>query len=568
MSFVRTLSPHRRPRYADALSAALAMGLAGVAVVEGQAPPADAAPEIVLPAMVLEIRPPGPEDLEARLPPSEELSPPEGSVSLPTLGELEVPLLSPRFADGTAVPLPGAAGLPADTGVQPVQVSATLGAGTLSQLDASVDVLLAGSLSDYRLHFSHDAADGVRGVLPVGSGAQRGSDRLSGQLRTVLGPLNVLVDASAATSAQGLQGQTAAGPAAFTEISTNIAHGALHVDTAQLWGVSVDASFSASRVSATLQGSLPASLNDVELVPRVGLRWATNQLRLGLGARYALRIGTGSGGLGPATTQTDHMVVVTAEGVLQQPAFSVASEVAWWWGTIGHRVPFHVALDASPLPGLTLSLSGGHRVAEHRLARALVLPYSRPVLLADSSQWYVDLAARVGLVGPLSLLAGTRLLVDDGEPIITEEITTGTFVGLFDIDQRQQLHIAPTLGVSYVGSQLRAELSVAVELWDVAPYQPLATIVGDLAYRNAAGTVGAELLAQWSSVPLLAQAAGAALPLLSLQGFWHVAPSTRAILGAADLLEPFAGERIALPTAAGGYREAGLRVFLQLEVSL
>ncbi len=552
---------------ASALAIAMAW-MGATALMAQEAATDDAAPEIVLPPMVLDLRPPGPEEVEAGLPPAEELLPPDGSGPLPTLGELAVPLPAPQLSDGTPSPLPGAVATPAAGGAQPVQVSATLGAGSLSQLSASVDVLSWGVLPAYRLHFSHDAADGVRGVLPVGGGGQRGADRLSGELRTVLGPLDVVVDASAEATARGLQGQTAAGPDAFTELGTNTAHGGVHFDTAELWPVVFEASLAASSVGATLQGSSPASLNDVELAPRVGLQWATDQLRLGLEARYGLRVGTGTGQLEPATQQTDHGVAVAAEAVLHQPTYSLAAEVAWRWGTVGHRVPFHLAFDATPAPGLALSVSGGHRVGEHRLAAALALPYSRPLLLADSSQWYAEVAARIGLGGPLSLLAGTTLLVDDGEPINAGEITTGTFVGLFDIVQQQQLHITPSLAVSYVGSQFRAELSAAFELWDVAPYRPLATIAGDVTYRNAAGTIGAELSAEWSSVPSLAKVTSAALPLLSLEAFWQLAPSTRAIVGATDLLEPFVGERIALPTALSGYRDPGLRLFLQIQVSL
>ena len=521
-------------------------------------------PEIVLPPIILELAAPDPAEVQAGLPPVEQLLLPDSAIPLPTIGEIDVALPVPRigaggFLDETFDPTEAA-----DPPVRDLYASASLSVGTLWELACEVEVVSAGGEPGFQLQFAHIGQDGVRGVLLVGRGGHYTRDQLSGKLRTSLGAMQLGATGEAEVVQTGLQGQAASGIASFTELASNSADIEVSLDSRQIWPIAVTAALAASTTDATLRGGTPETVSEFQIRPGLIATWQTDTLRLGLDAAYALRSRSGSA----IASATNHATRLGASASLQLPQLGIETSVAWRWGAIGHRVPFRLAVEATPSPRVALSVDGGYQVREHGLRATLELPYVRPAVARDGAGWFGGAHLRLGL-DSLSVLIGATVLDDDAAPASTPAvIATSGGAELYHLDQSPLFHVAPDLRVSFTTDTIHVGVASAVELWHLAAFEPLAIVEAEFGLRNPSRTLGVDLTARYSLIPDLEAVAPGQLPVVTLDGFWQWAPAARVALRATDLLEPILGRRLLRPAPLGGYLAPGLQVAVSLQLSL
>jgi hypothetical protein len=537
--------------------------------LQAQAPTSKATsarPEIVLPPVVLELAAPAAEEVQAGLPAVEQLLPPESSIPLPGIGELDVALPPPQLGElGLSLQLdPAATNQPA----RDLFASAFLSVGTLAELESTVAVVSGGGAPGFQLQFMHVGRDGVRGVLPVGGGGNYTLDQLTGSVRTGVGAMELSASGTVAVAQTGLQGQAGAGsdPAVdpFTDLASNAAELEVSLASGNLWPVAVTATLAAHSAAATLRGGTPLTLSEFHVRPELDATWQTDLLRLGLQASYALRSKNGSVG----DESFNHVTHLGASASWQLQQIGIETQVAWRWGSIGHRVPFRLAVQATPTPGIAFSMEGGYRVQEHGLQAALDLPYVQPAVATDGSGWFAGAHVRLGLGNSLSLLFGASLLGDDAAPAPTiAPVTPAGGVPLYQLDQGSLVRITPDFRLTFTTNALQFGLTSQFELWEVATYQPQVTIEAQFGMRNPSRSLGMDLTAGYAWNPDLEAAAPGQVPVLSLDAFWQVVPSARVSIRTVDLLEPIAGQRLLRPAPSGGYLAPGLRGAVSLRLA-
>jgi hypothetical protein len=137
-------------------------------------------PEILLPKTVLEIEDLSVEKVEAKLPPEEELLPPERKLPVLSVGEMVIGEPAMPLAPGV---LTEAAQAPRD---RFLSTEILLGAGMQNRILGTISLKTMGGDPRFSILFNHETVDGFSGHDP-GQAFNLRDDTLSGTLKVRLG---------------------------------------------------------------------------------------------------------------------------------------------------------------------------------------------------------------------------------------------------------------------------------------------------------------------------------------------------------------------------------------------
>jgi hypothetical protein len=517
-----------------------------LAVLAARAAGAQSLPEptgpgdLVLPPIVLEVEDLSEVHIEARLPPEEDLLPPDRRFPLPQPGALAIvePSLPPTAGSGQGAGLTGS----------PLATRAALGVGTLRGMSAGVQLTAAGT-PGLDVSFTHESLDGFAGK-PPGSGFDLREDRLSAAVALVPWGADLDIEGIWHDRARGLQGL--GGTGSYTAATARTIGGSVSLSGRPVGWLTLGGGLEVTNDELVLAGPSPRDVTELGVSPSLSGTAAFGRWSLGLTARYEFHTGTL---IADPFVNGHRFRTDLAAGVELAPGWLLEAGVGWHWTGEGMSTfPFHAALSGTPLEFLTFSLRGGYRAAAVDLADVLA---AHPLLLPDpadpledSRGWFGALDLTLGIGGALSATAG--LSYASGSGMLDADDTPDTETGLYPVLQRDIDRLALTAGLRWsIAAWLTLNASLAVNLPDRPWYEPLGTLNVELTALEAAGRMGATL-----SAASEAGSAGIPLPRLDLGGFLRVSPAVRLRLDAGDLLGPLAGPRIEL----GAFERPGLRV--------
>jgi hypothetical protein len=498
--------------------------------------------DLVLPPIVLEVEDLAAVRVEARLPPEEELVPPDRRFPLPEPGSLPIgePSLPSASVTGAAASGPAPA----------IATRAEIGAGVLRDVTAAVSLSSKGD-PGLEVSFRHDSLDGFGGHLP-GSGFDLRDDQLSAAVTLAPWGTDLAIEGTWREQSRGLQG-LAGSYEAFTVRS--VAAGVSIGGDLLPW-LALAGSLDVATDELVLAGPLPSRISETGVAPSVSATASLGAWTLGLAARYAFHAGTliADPFEDGHRFRTDLSVAVEAA-----PGWLLDAAVGWHWTGEGMSVvPFHIGLTGTPLPFLTFALRGGYRAVEIDLgdvlaANALLLPAAT----VDSAGWFGSLDLTLGTGGAVSATASLSYAQESAMLDAIGTADPGT--GLYPVVQRATDGLTLTAGLRWsIAPWLTLNASLAANLPDRPWYEPAGALDVALTALESSGRMGATLSAAGE-----AGSAGVPLPRVDLGGFLRVSPAVRLRLDASDLFAPLAGPRIEL----GAFERPGLRVVgtVQLE---
>jgi hypothetical protein len=498
--------------------------------------------DLVLPTIVLEVEDLSQVRIEARLPPEEELVPPERRFPLPEPGALAIGEPSLPSA------VPGASGQAAAGAGGPLATQASLGVGTLRGMSAGVRLTSTGA-PGIDVSFTHESLDGFGGN-PPGAGFDLRDDLLSAAITLTPWGADLAVEGTWHDGAEGLQGHGGAG--SYTSLTTRSIGGSVSLAGKPVPWLSLSGGLEAANDELVLAGAAPESIWELGVAPSLSATAVFGRWTIGLTARYEFHEGS---------LITDPFVnghrfrTELAAGVALAPGWQLGAGVGWHGTGEGmSAVPFFIELSGTPLDFMTFTLRGGYQAVSVDLAEVLAAhPFLLPAATVDSEGWFGTLDLTLGVGGAISATAGlsyasmSAMLDADG----TIDVDTAP-EPLYPVHQRAADGLTLTGGLRWsIAAWLTLNASLAVNLPDHPWYEPLGTLNVELTALEASGRMGATL-----SAASEAGSSGMLLPRLDLGGFLRVSPAVRFRLDASDLLGPLVGPRYEL----GVYERPGLRV--------
>ena len=375
-------------------------------------------PEIVLPQIIMDVQDISVENVEAKLPPEEELLPPQRP--LPELPEADIPVAEPQISVAPG----GEAAAPAP--VQSLSVEAILGAGMENTIEGSLGVKTLGLDPRISLLFSHQTADGLSGREP-GSGFDLRTDDLSGQIAFGLGPVQTSFQGSYTEDQRGLQGLSP-----YMGMLTRGIDGTVGFSWSPVSWLALETKAFASTSSLTLMNPTPLAISEYRLSPELSAKVGVSWFSAGLSGDYAYR----RADFGPAGVQEVHRVRTTLTLGAELPAsLLLEGSVAWAWSTAGSLFPFEVRLSGTPFTFMTFSLGGGFKVTPYDMADILsASPWILPQALADDSGWFADSSLQLVIAKDLTL-SGKASFQTDSAMLDSPPATDGA-TGLYVLTQR------------------------------------------------------------------------------------------------------------------------------------
>jgi hypothetical protein len=499
--------------------------------------------DLVLPPIVLEVEDLAAVRVEARLPPEEELVPPDRRFPLPEPGSL--PIGEP------SLPSASASGSASTGGPNPaISTRAEIGAGVLRDVTAAVTLTAEGN-PGLEISFRHDSLDGFGGHAP-GSGFDIRDDRLSAAVALAPWGTRLAVDGTWREQSRGLQGLGGTYDALTVR---SVAAGASIEGNPLPW-LTLAGGLDVGTDELVLAGTVPSRISETGVAPSASATASLGAWTLGLAARYAFHAGT----LIPDPFEDGHRFRVDLSVAVEAaPGWLLDAAVGWQGTGEGMSAfPFHVGLTGTPLPFLTFALRGGYQAVAVDLGDVLAAnPLLLPLATVDSAGWFGSLDLTLGVGNAVSATAGLSYTLESGMLDAIGIPDAGT--GLYPIVQRATDGLTLTASLRWsIASWLTLNASLAANLPDRPWYEPAGTLDVALTALESSGRMGATLSAAGE-----AGSAGVPLPRVDLGGFLRVSPAVRLRLDASDLFGPLAGPRIEL----GAFERPGLRVVgtVQLE---
>ena len=499
--------------------------------------------ELVLPPIVLEVEDLSEVRLEARLPPEEDLVPPDRRFPLPAPGALAI---GEPSLPSTSTPSTGSGGVATGSAID---TRARIGAGVLRDVTAAVTLAMKGD-PGLEISFQHDSLDGFGGHLP-GSGFDLRDDRLSAVVALTPWGTDLAIEGTWREQSRGLQGLGGI----YDALTVRSAAAGASIAGDPLPWLTLAGGLDVATDELVLAGPVPSRISETGVAPSLSATASFGAWTLGLAARYAFHAGE----LIPDPFvdghrfRTDFSVEVEAA-----PGWLLDAAVGWHWTGEGMSAfPFHLGLTGTPLPFLTFDLRGGYQAVAVDLgdvlaAHALLLPAAT----VDSAGWFGSLDLTLGVGNAVSATAGISYTRQSAMLDVIGIADPGT--GLYPVFQRATDGITLTAGLRWsIATWLTLNASLAANMPDRPWFEPAGTLNVQIAAIEASGRVGATL-----SAASEAGSAGVPLPRLDLGGFLRVSPAVRLRLDASDLLGPLAGPRIEL----GAFEEPGLRVVGTVEL--
>ncbi len=534
---------------------ASAQAAAGSTAVSTSAVSTSAGPgeteELVIPPIVLEIEDLSVVRIEARLPPEEDLLPPELAIPLPEAGELRVgepSLPSAGLIDG------GAAGTGA-AGGQALSSQISLGAGTASTVSALVKLGTAAD-SPVSLTFSHESLDGFGG-RPAGAGFGSRSDLLDGSVRLEAGRADATVTGSFADDEVRLQGQSPYGSRSLRTIE-----GGARISASPAGWLTLGAGVDGGVMDHTLTATVPVSMQELRVQPSVEAAATFGAVTIGLTADYGFHAGS----FGP-----EHRFdAATTLAIELSSAWSVDGAVGWHWASPDAPAqslsvfPFHVGLTGVVADVLTFTLRGGYRATPIDFGELMA---ARPLLEAalktrDSVGWFGETSLSVGLSRGIAANLGASFATESAMLDLQSPVAaTDPLTGLFAVTQRPATRLTLQAGARWSpAAWFTLTASGSFEVLDRPLWEPALSLDIEGSAIAASGALGGRLSAGLRTTSANVLEA----PEIDLGGFLRVSPSVRLRLDALDLLAPLASPRIDL----GPYLRPGLRVTAAAEITL
>lgn len=515
--------------------------------------------ELVLPPIVLEVEDLSEVRIEARLPPEEELVPPDRRFPMPEPVALAIvePALPPASAAASGPTAGGAAAA--------LATRAVLGVGTLRGMSAAVELSAAGT-PRVAFSFAHESLDGFAGN-PPGSGFDLRDDRLSAGIELRPWGADLDVEASWHDGARGLQGL--GGTGSYTTRTARSIGGSVSLSGRPVAWLTLAGSLEIANEELILAGAAPEAVTELGVAPGLAATATAGAWTFGLSARYGFHTGT----LIPDPFVNGHRFRTDLTAAVDlAPGWQAEAGVGWHWtgendatGGDVSAVPFHVGLSGAPFEFLTFSLRGGYRATAVDLGDVLAAhPLLLPAATVDSEGWFAILDMTLAVGRSISATTGlaysfeSAMLDADDADDADEDVDPDPGTGLYRVRQRPAGGVSLAAGLRWsIVSWLTLSGSLAVNLPDRPWYEPAGTLAVELAALEASGRMGATL-----SAVSEAGSAGIPLPRLDLGGFVRLSPAVRLRLDASDLLGPLAGPRIEL----GAFERPGLRVLGTVQV--
>ncbi len=500
--------------------------------------------DLVLPPIVLEVEDLAAVRVEARLPPEEELVPPERRFPLPEPGSLPIGEPSLPSASTSATGAAAAGTSPA------IETRAEIGVGVLRDVTAAV-TLATKSDPGLEVSFRHDSLDGFGGH-PPGSGFDLRDDRLSAAVALAPWGTDLAIEGTWREHSRGLQGLGGVYEALTVR---SVAAGASIGGDPLPW-LSLVGGLDVASDEMVLAGPAPSRISETGVAPSVSATATLGAWTLGLAARYDFHAGT----LIADPFEDGHRFRADLSVAVEAaPGWLLDAAVGWHWTGEGmSAAPFHLGLTGTPLPFLTFALRGGYQAVAIDLgdvlaANVLLLPAAT----VDSEGWFGSVDLILGVGNAISATAGLSYARESSMLDAVGTADPGT--GLYPVIQRATDGLTLTGGLRWsIAAWLTLSASLVANLPDRPWYEPAGTLNVELAAIESSGRMGATLSAAGE-----AGSAGVPLPRVDFGGFLRVSPAVRLRLDASDLFGPLAVPRVEL----GAFERPGLRVVgtVQLE---
>lgn len=400
-------------------------------------------PDIVLPQVVMEIEDLSVENVEATLPPEQELLPPERQLPPPAL--TEVPVVDPSISNVIAS-APTGSGAPGGTAAAGtpgpgLSAEAQLGGGLENTVLGSLSMKTLGPDPQLSLSFTHEGVDGFPDHQP-GSGYSLRHEDLSGDLAAALGPVAVHTDGGYHEDENGLQGQSP-----YSDMLTRELTAGVDLSAKPLGWLSLGASTSGGVDTVALTAASPYSLSEYTASAQADATARFSPVSLTLSGSYDYRLNQ----FPAASPDLQRFNAGLAVGWDLPASLLLEGHAAWFWDSQGlSLIPFELRFSGSPLDFLTFSLGGGYEVnplnASDVLSQyAWVLPV--PGTLLDDSGWFADSSVEVSLVSNLKLSGKLSYLGSSEMPDASPEQVAAT--GLYDLTQRAAQRLSSVVGVNW-----------------------------------------------------------------------------------------------------------------------
>lgn len=508
-------------------------------------------PSVALPDMEAEVRDLAPKGVDAPPPPEEDLPLPQDLPPLPREGELAIP----ASAYATEATL--------DTAARPALgetfTEAWVGAGIMNSVSASLSIYRPETNPSFGMTFSHDALDGIA-FNGAGEGYYRDNTSLSGRVKGG-GDGAPAWSLSGAYSDEGVgfQGQSQdyyGVSLRFFDLS-----GDYRVPLAN--GLSVKALMAASSADRTLDvtssGSGTDTITELRLDPQAALEWSGDSARLSFTGAYGFR-----GVLNDASFSA-HRVVATLDGSLDlSPSLSLGAQAAVASSTSFPLLfPFSLSAQAALGEAASFSLSGGLASDPANLAG---LWKDNPYMDAaeappDDARWFADgkfdffllpgLSARAGAAFATSLPGGGRI----------SSVAPSDSRGLYSYTYEEYTTLGSSLGLRYLKGGALLSVSWDADWLDPPDLDEPQRIKADLEYRDREEHYGGAVAASMGF-----SSSGFDLPIVDASGFVRLGGGVRFVAEIRDLLTAFSADSGRVRYAP--YLEDGFRADARLQLSL
>jgi hypothetical protein len=502
-----------------------------------------------MPQMVLRIEDLSVENVQAQLPPEEEMLAPVRAIPLLSEGELAV------GEPTVATPAVESEGPSRVTNKRLLSSDVQLGVGNLNMILGNVALATLGPDPRLSLQFHHESLDGFDGHAP-GSGFSVRDEDLDGGLKGRLGAVDADVEGGFKENETGLQQQ---GP--YSSVLSRVFSGSASFSGFVTDWLTLGVQAGGGYDSLTLQSSAPLSSSGLRLDPEVSAEAHFGAVKLGLETRYWYRqeyyLLYGMDQL--------HRVQIDSVFSLELPAtLLLQARAGWFYNSAGlSRFPFMLSVTGTPLTFLTLSVEGGYKVIPyemHDIISSSTLAETTP--LADDRGWYGDAMGQISLARDLAVTLKAEYMSHEAMPVGSVAIDPAT--GLFPVAQPGATQLSGNAGLRWGFTQVFS-LSAGWdhEFLDRPFFTPTDSITAGLIGVEPNGRYGGSLTMAYGPI----YDGTLQDPVVHLSGFWKIIETIKLQLDGDDLLAPlFGGPRWNI--ARSTYITPGFRIFGSLSVSL